>query len=95
MFDLKDEDFDVIESWGLKENPLKAIEDFSSEKLEKRWENPYQKEAHEEYYRKRQEYIEQENFDNYYKKAEKLIDFQKKTIMFLRSLFLKMSLLIQ
>ncbi len=74
MFDPKEEDFQAIVSWGLKENPLRAIEDFQPAQLEERWKNPYQQEAHAEYVRKREEYIQSKNFDDYYKKAEKPID---------------------
>lgn len=74
MFNPEDKDFATIESWGLKEDPLKAIKDYSDLKLELRWLNPYQRDAHVVYYNKRVDYIKQKNFDNYYKTAEKPID---------------------
>ena len=74
MFDPKDEDFQAIKSWGLDENPLRAIEDFSPLKLEMRWVNSHQRDAHLEYYKKREDYIKNKNFDNYYKTAQKPID---------------------
>jgi SAM-dependent methyltransferase len=74
MFDPKEQDFAAIAAWGLKENPLKAAEDFTPQKLETRWQNPYQKQAHDIYYQKRVDYIQQKNFDHYYKTAEKPID---------------------
>lgn len=74
MFNPQKHDFEAIESWGLKDNPLKAIDDFSPEKLQKRWENKHQQEAHAVYLKKREDYIQQKNFDHYYKTAEKPID---------------------
>jgi SAM-dependent methyltransferase len=74
MFNPKKKDFEIIESWGLKDNPLKAMEDFSPDQLERRWQNPYQKAANAVYQKKREDYISQKNFDHYYKTAEKPID---------------------
>jgi len=74
MFNPQKKDFDAIEAWGLKQNPLKAIEDFSPQKLEQRWQNPHQQAAHAEYLKKREDYIQKKNFDHYYKTAEKPID---------------------
>jgi 2-polyprenyl-3-methyl-5-hydroxy-6-metoxy-1,4-benzoquinol methylase len=74
MFDPKKKDFDTIARWGLKANPLKAIDDYSALKSELRWLNPYQRDAHLEYFRKREDYIQSKNFDHYYKTAEKPID---------------------
>lgn len=74
MFDPKEKDFATIAAWGLKENPLRAIEDFSPDKLEARWKNPYQQKAHAVYTKKREDYIQQKNFDHYYKTAKKPID---------------------
>jgi SAM-dependent methyltransferase len=74
MFDPQEKDFEAIEAWGLKANPLRAIEDYSPLKAELRWLNPYHREAHDAYYSKREAYIEQKNFDHYYKKTEKPID---------------------
>lgn len=74
MFDPQDKDFATVADWGLKQNPLKAIDDFSPQQLDARWQNPYQKEAHAIYHKKREDYIKQKNFDHYYKTAEKPID---------------------
>jgi SAM-dependent methyltransferase len=74
MFDPKEKDFAAIEAWGLKKNPLRAIEDFSPNQLDARWQNPYQKEAHEIYHKKREDYVQKKNFDHYYKTASKPID---------------------
>lgn len=74
MFDPKAEDFAAIESWGLKDDPLKGIKDYSPLKRELRWLNSYHRDAHMVYYLKRVDYINQKNFDHYYKTAEKPID---------------------
>lgn len=74
MFDPKENDFATLAAWGLAQDPLKAIKDFSPLKLELRWVNPYQREAYLDYFKKREAYIQKENFDAYYKKAEKPID---------------------
>ena len=74
MFNPQKKDFDAIDAWGLKENPLKAIDDFTPEKLKQRWDNAYQQQAHAVYLKKREDYIQKKNFDHYYKTAEKPID---------------------
>ena len=74
MFDPKDKDFAAIAAWGLKENPLKAITDFSVLKLDLRWLNPQQRDSQIVYYKKREDYIAKKNFDHYYKTAQKPID---------------------
>lgn len=74
MFDPKDKDFAAIEAWGLRSNPLKAIDDFAPSQLDARWQNPYQKEAHEIYHNKRVDYVQKKNFDHYYKTAQKPIE---------------------
>jgi|GEM_PF-1467242 len=74
MFDPQDKDFAAIAAWGLNEKPLKAVEDFTPQQLEARWNNPYQQEAHKIYNQKREDYIQKKNFDDYYKKADKPID---------------------
>lgn len=74
MFNPEDKDFATIEAWGLKQNPLRALTDHSPLKLELRWLNPHQREAHLVYYKKREDYIQKKNFDHYYKTAEKPID---------------------
>lgn len=74
MFNPQKKDFDSIAAWGLKKNPLRAIEDFKPQQLELRWKNPYQQEAHKIYNQKREDYIQKKNFDDYYKRADKPID---------------------
>ncbi|MFK7874078.1 MAG: class I SAM-dependent methyltransferase [Oligoflexales bacterium] len=75
MFNPTESDFEEIKSWGLDQDPFKAIKDFSPEKIENRWENSYHKEAHQSYYDRRAQWIEKKNFDHYYKKAEKPIGY--------------------
>ena len=70
---LKDIDFQVINSWGLEDDPFAAIKDYSALKTERRWMAKDQIETYKEYVRKRNEYIESEDFDNYYKTAFKPI----------------------
>lgn len=74
MFKPTEKDFDAIREWGLDKNPLRAAEDFKPEQLNLRWNNPYQKEAHAVYHKKREDYIQRKNFDHYYKTAEKPVD---------------------
>ena len=71
---LKDIDFQVINSWGLEDDPFAAIKDYSALKTERRWMAKDQIETYQEYVRKRNEYIESEDFDNYYKTAFKPIE---------------------
>ena len=56
-------DFKVIESWGLKERPFAAVEDFSHLKCEQRWLNPEQQEIYVDYVIRRKEYIQKQDFD--------------------------------
>jgi len=66
--------FREIESWGLNDNPLAAIEDCSDLKKELRWVNKEHRKLYVEYIIKRIDYIGQKNFDDYYKKAKKPIE---------------------
>lgn len=74
MWTLSAEDFSKVESWGLENNPFAAVEDFSYVKCEQRWLNPEQQEIYVDYVRRRNEYIQTEDFDVYYRDAEKPID---------------------
>jgi SAM-dependent methyltransferase len=74
MWNPTDKDFEMLASWGLKENPLRAIEDFSPLKEMARWLNPRQRQAHHDYIKARESNIQEKNYDNYYKTAEKPID---------------------
>ncbi len=74
MWTVSDEDFKTIEAWGLADNPFAAVEDFSDLKCEQRWLNPEQQEVYADYVRRRNEYIQTEDFDDYYRKARKPID---------------------
>lgn len=74
MWEATDHDFEVIRSWGLEENPFAAVEDFSHLKTELRWENKEQMDIYNDYVRRRNEYIQNADFDEYYRKAEKPID---------------------
>ncbi len=67
-------DFKVIESWGLKERPLAAVDDYSHLKCEQRWLNPEQHEIYADYVMRRKEYVQKKDFDDYYRRAEKPID---------------------
>ena len=40
MWDVTEKDFEIIDSWGLGEDPFKAISDYSERKKELRWLNP-------------------------------------------------------
>ena len=77
MFDLENltkSDFEKVKSWGLDLDPFAAIKDFSFLKCEQRWQNEEQILAHNEYVRKRLEYIKNKDFDNYYRNAFKPIE---------------------
>ena len=63
-----------ITSWGLTENPFKAVSDYSDLKKELRWLNQEHREAWEAYIYARMDYIGDKDFDDYYKNAEKPID---------------------
>ncbi|WP_137286112.1 class I SAM-dependent methyltransferase [Halorussus salinisoli] len=43
------EDFAELETWGLVENPRAAIEDYSEERAERRWDNDRHRRAHREH----------------------------------------------
>ena len=74
MWEATDQDFEAIRSWGLKENPFAAVEDFSHLKTELRWENKEQMDIYNDYVKRRNEYIQNADFDEYYRRAEKPID---------------------
>ncbi len=74
MWTITEEDFKTISSWGLNDEPFAAVKDFSHVKCEQRWLNPEQQEIYSDYVRRRNEYIQNEDFDNYYREAEKPID---------------------
>ncbi len=74
MWEVKDEDFKTIVNWGLEENPFKAVEEFSEEKIELRELNLEHKEQYIKYKDDCFSYIKDKNFDNYYKTTKKLID---------------------
>ena len=59
---------------GLEENPFAALMDFDQVKVEQRWLNPEQQEAHAKYVSAREDYIKNKDFDNYYREAKKPID---------------------
>lgn len=74
MWTVSDKDFDQIKAWGLEENPFAALMDFDQVKVEQRWLNPEQQEAHAKYVSAREDYIKNKDFDNYYREAKKPID---------------------
>ena len=74
MWEVTDEDFEVIDSWGLEKDPFKAVSDFSERKVELRWLNPEHREHYVKYIHDRFGYIGNKNFDSYYKTAKKPID---------------------
>ena len=74
MWEVSDADFKEITSWGLTENPFKAVSDYSDLKKELRWLNQEHREAWEAYIYARMDYIGDKDFDDYYKNAEKPID---------------------
>ena len=74
MWEVTDNDFKIIEKWGLEEEPFKAVSDFSERKKELRWLNPEHRDQYVKYIYDRFGYIGNKNFDNYYKTAEKPID---------------------
>ena len=77
MFDLEnltEEDFKKVKCWGLDNNPFAAVEDFSFLKAEQRWQNKDQIIAHDEYVKKRNNYIKSKDFDDYYRAALKPIE---------------------
>ena len=77
MWEVTDEDFKTIESWGLEQYPFKAVSDFSERKAELRWLNPEHKEQHIKYVNDCLSYIKDKNFDNYYKITKKPIDLKR------------------
>lgn len=71
-------DFQAIASWGLKENPFRAVYDYSNLKKELRWLNPEHRKAHDDYYLKRLQYMEfTKNYEHYYSTAQKPIDSER------------------
>jgi len=77
MYDLEnltDADFEKVRSWGLQLDPFAAVRDFSFLKSEQRWQNKEQIAAHNEYVRKRLDYIKNKDFDKYYRDALKPIE---------------------
>ena len=69
-----EEDFAAVLSWGHIEDPFAAVKDFSFTKLDRRWLNPEQNKAYDDYVAARNGYIQDKDFDNYYRNAQKPID---------------------
>lgn len=65
---MKKQDFDVIESWDLKSNPFKSVNDYSVLKNELRWLNLEHRKGHLIYYQQRLEGIKKGTFDDFYVK---------------------------
>lgn len=70
-------DFATIRSWGLDENPFRAVDDHSPLKEQLRWLNAENRQSHVEYWVRRLEWTEGKTFRTYYTKAEKPIDRNK------------------
>lgn len=60
------EDFETLRRWGLIENPLAAIEDYSEKKEELRWENSYHQQVHDEYKQRRADWQSKHTDEGYY-----------------------------
>jgi SAM-dependent methyltransferase len=69
-----DEDFAALRTWGLDRDPLASIKDYTELKNQLRWINPQNRDAHWAYVKRREEWIEQRNFDHYYRVARKPIE---------------------
>lgn len=65
----KAKDFNLINEWGLIENPLKAIDDYSQEKEEKRWNNKWHNQTFKKYKERRQDWSDlgEGEYTEYYK----------------------------
>lgn len=72
-----DHDFAAIRSWGLDDDPFKAVSDHSPLKEDLRWLNAENRRAHVDYWIRRLEWTEGKTFRSYYTKAEKPIDRNK------------------
>ena len=74
MIKYSKKDINKIKKWGMKINPLVAINDFSNLKAEKRWENKEHLKTYNKYWLRRKRWTNNKNFESYYKKALKPID---------------------
>lgn len=74
MWNVTEEDFKIIDNWGLKDDPFRAVSEYNDLRKELRWLNKDHRNAWEKYIYARLEYIGNKDFDDYYKKAEKPID---------------------
>lgn len=74
MWNVTEEDFEKIASWGLADDPFAAVADYSDTRAEQRWLNPDQQAIYSRYVEARNEYIKGYDFDKYYREAKKPID---------------------
>ena len=88
MWEVDGKDFEIIENLNLKEDPFRAVKEYSPLISEMRWELPEQKELYDSYSKKRK-LIESKDVDNYYKEKVKPIERKKweYLILFLEELF--------
>ena len=68
-----EQDFATIESWGHISDPLAAAQDFSEEKIDRRWQNEYHQQAWEEYHESR-ENAQGGGSQDYYESMERSIN---------------------
>ena len=67
-------DINKIKKWGMKTNPLVAINDYSNLKTEERWKNKEHLKVYNKYWLRRKKWTKNKNFESYYKNASKPID---------------------
>ena len=74
MIKYNKKDLKILKSWGLDKNPFKAFKDYSHEKSDLRWKNKENIIAYAKYWKRRELWTSNKNFEKYYKSAYKPID---------------------
>ncbi len=82
MIKYTNKDLKILKSWGMSQDPFKAVKDYSHLKSDLRWKNKEHLDAYDKYWIRREKWTKNVNFEKYYKSASKPID--KRTWEYLR-----------
>ncbi len=74
MIKYSNKDVKILKSWGMFEDPFKAVKDYSHLKSDLRWKNKEHLDAYHKYWIRREKWTKNVNFEKYYKSASKPID---------------------
>ena len=74
MIKYTNKDLKILKSWGMSQDPFKAVKDYSHLKSDLRWKNKEHLDAYDKYWIRREKWTKNVNFEKYYKSASKPID---------------------